>query len=254
MAQDQRRLRSRPARPGRRGDPQILHEERLRRLPHHQHRCRLSGRQRSGLYRSRSRMDEGRAVSRLRRERDLAHPAVSTALRFSASSHCTPATSTTPPRSKRRSRRSPANSRARATPFPTCARTASATTATHQIARRFTVDDGPKVYIERIDIVGNTRTRDYVIRREFDIGEGDPYNHAMIEQRRAPAQQSRLLQEGAHLDPAGLDARSRDRRPSRSRISRPARSACQRRLFDDRPASSPKSPSPRPTFSAAANM
>ncbi len=53
--------------------------------------------------------------------------------------------------------------------------------ATHQIAVSFTVDDGPKVYIERIEIRGNTRTRDYVIRREFDIGEGDPYNHAMIE-------------------------------------------------------------------------
>jgi outer membrane protein insertion porin family len=54
--------------------------------------------------------------------------------------------------------------------------------ATHQIALSFTADDGPKVYIERIDIVGNTRTRDYVIRREFDIGEGDPYNHVMVEQ------------------------------------------------------------------------
>jgi len=53
--------------------------------------------------------------------------------------------------------------------------------AAHQIAVTFIADDGPKVYIERIDIVGNTRTRDYVIRREFDIGEGDPYNHAMIE-------------------------------------------------------------------------
>ncbi len=53
--------------------------------------------------------------------------------------------------------------------------------ATHQIALAFTVDDGPKVYIERIDVVGNTRTRDYVIRREFDIGEGDPYNHALVE-------------------------------------------------------------------------
>jgi outer membrane protein insertion porin family len=53
--------------------------------------------------------------------------------------------------------------------------------ATHQIAIGFTVDDGPKVYIERIEIHGNTRTRDYVIRREFDIGEGDPYNHALIE-------------------------------------------------------------------------
>ena len=53
--------------------------------------------------------------------------------------------------------------------------------ATHRDRAGFTVDDAPKVYIERIDIVGNTRTRDYVIRREFDIGEGDPYNHAMIE-------------------------------------------------------------------------
>jgi outer membrane protein insertion porin family len=53
--------------------------------------------------------------------------------------------------------------------------------AAHQIALAFTVDDGPKVYIERMDIVGNTRTRDYVIRREFDIGEGDPYNHTLIE-------------------------------------------------------------------------
>jgi outer membrane protein insertion porin family len=53
--------------------------------------------------------------------------------------------------------------------------------ANHTIALAFTVDDAPKVYIERIDVVGNTRTRDYVIRREFDIGEGDPYNHALIE-------------------------------------------------------------------------
>jgi len=54
-------------------------------------------------------------------------------------------------------------------------------TANHTIAVSFSVDNGPKVYIERIDIVGNTRTRDYVIRREFDIGEGDPYNHVLIE-------------------------------------------------------------------------
>src|SRR5271157_2003959 len=54
-------------------------------------------------------------------------------------------------------------------------------TVNHTIALQFSVDNGPKVYVERIDIVGNTRTRDYVIRREFDIGEGDPYNHALIE-------------------------------------------------------------------------
>jgi outer membrane protein insertion porin family len=53
--------------------------------------------------------------------------------------------------------------------------------ADHTISLGFTVDDAPKVYVERIDIVGNTRTRDYVIRREFDIGEGDPYNHSLVE-------------------------------------------------------------------------
>src|SRR4029079_17821984 len=37
----------------------------------------------------------------------------------------------------------------------------------------FTVDEGARAYIERINIRGNSRTRDYVIRREFDIGEGD---------------------------------------------------------------------------------
>lgn len=45
----------------------------------------------------------------------------------------------------------------------------------------FVVEEGARAYIERISIIGNTRTRDYVIRREFDIGEGDPYNRALID-------------------------------------------------------------------------
>ena len=49
------------------------------------------------------------------------------------------------------------------------------------IALAFTVEEGPRVYIERINIRGNTRTRDYVIRREFDIGEGDAYNKVLID-------------------------------------------------------------------------
>ena len=44
----------------------------------------------------------------------------------------------------------------------------------------YEIDQGMKAYIERIDIVGNTRTRDYVIRREFDLAEGDAYNREMI--------------------------------------------------------------------------
>ena len=43
------------------------------------------------------------------------------------------------------------------------------------------IDQGPRTYVERIDIHGNTRTRDYVIRREFDIAEGDPYNKTLID-------------------------------------------------------------------------
>jgi outer membrane protein insertion porin family len=45
----------------------------------------------------------------------------------------------------------------------------------------FVVEEGPRAYIERINIRGNVRTRDYVIRREFDIGEGDAYNRALID-------------------------------------------------------------------------
>ena len=42
------------------------------------------------------------------------------------------------------------------------------------------VDEGIRAYIERINIRGNYRTRDYVVRREFDINEGDPYNRALV--------------------------------------------------------------------------
>lgn len=45
----------------------------------------------------------------------------------------------------------------------------------------YVVEQGARVYIERINITGNTRTRDYVIRREFDLYEGDPYNHALVD-------------------------------------------------------------------------
>jgi outer membrane protein insertion porin family len=45
----------------------------------------------------------------------------------------------------------------------------------------YTIDQGPRTYVERIEIHGNTRTRGYVIRREFDIAEGDAYNKALID-------------------------------------------------------------------------
>ncbi|MBR0789133.1 outer membrane protein assembly factor BamA [Bradyrhizobium manausense] len=51
----------------------------------------------------------------------------------------------------------------------------------HTVSVVFNVDEGPRTYIERINIRGNTRTRDYVIRREFDISEGDAYNRALVD-------------------------------------------------------------------------
>jgi outer membrane protein insertion porin family len=49
------------------------------------------------------------------------------------------------------------------------------------IGLTFVVEEGARVYVERINVRGNTRTRDYVVRREFDIGEGDAYNQIFID-------------------------------------------------------------------------
>ncbi|MFD1701640.1 outer membrane protein assembly factor BamA [Methylopila henanensis] len=45
----------------------------------------------------------------------------------------------------------------------------------------YVVEEGARVYVERINVRGNTRTRDYVVRREFDLGEGDAYNQIFID-------------------------------------------------------------------------
>ncbi|MGF6308928.1 outer membrane protein insertion porin family [Bradyrhizobium sp. i1.8.4] len=51
----------------------------------------------------------------------------------------------------------------------------------HTVGIVFRAEEGPHTYIERIDIRGNGRTRDYVIRREFDLAEGDAYNRALVD-------------------------------------------------------------------------
>jgi outer membrane protein insertion porin family len=51
----------------------------------------------------------------------------------------------------------------------------------HTVSVVFNIDEGPRTCIERINVRGNTRTRDYVIRREFDISEGDAYNRALVD-------------------------------------------------------------------------
>lgn len=44
----------------------------------------------------------------------------------------------------------------------------------------YLVDEGARIYVERINITGNTKTRDFVIRRELEFAEGDPFNRAMV--------------------------------------------------------------------------
>ena len=45
----------------------------------------------------------------------------------------------------------------------------------------YVIEEGPRVYIERINITGNTRTKDHVIRREIRLAEGDAFNPAMVD-------------------------------------------------------------------------
>src|SRR5580698_6797400 len=51
----------------------------------------------------------------------------------------------------------------------------------HLINIVYTIDQGKRLYVERIEIHGNTKTRDAVIRREFEFGEGDAYNRALVD-------------------------------------------------------------------------
>ena len=51
----------------------------------------------------------------------------------------------------------------------------------HVVNLTFSINEGPKVYVERIDINGNVRTLDSVIRREFRLVEGDAFNSAKLQ-------------------------------------------------------------------------
>ena len=48
----------------------------------------------------------------------------------------------------------------------------------------FNIDQGPRVYVEKINITGNTRTLDKVIRREFRLVEGDAFNRVLVDRSR----------------------------------------------------------------------
>lgn len=55
---------------------------------------------------------------------------------------------------------------------------------TGRIDITFAIDEGPRVYIDRINIVGNTQTLDRVIRRELRLSEGDAFNRILLDRSR----------------------------------------------------------------------
>lgn len=54
----------------------------------------------------------------------------------------------------------------------------------HTIDLGFEIEQGPRVYIEKINIAGNTRTHDDIIRRQFRLQEGDAFNRVLVDRSR----------------------------------------------------------------------
>ncbi len=63
----------------------------------------------------------------------------------------------------------------------------------------FRVGETPRVYVERIDIQGNTVTRDKVIRREFRINEGDAFNAFKVKRSQDRIQSLGFFQENLEI-------------------------------------------------------
>ena len=77
----------------------------------------------------------------------------------------------------------------------------------HIVDLVFDVGEGPRVYIERIDIIGNTRTKDKVIRREFRLAEGDAFNAEAVRRSRQRLQDLGYFNGVEISHDAGLGAR-----------------------------------------------
>lgn len=64
----------------------------------------------------------------------------------------------------------------------------------------FVIQEAPRVYVERIDINGNTLTQDKVIRREFRIAEGDAFNSLQVKRSTARINSLGYFQENFSID------------------------------------------------------
>lgn len=70
----------------------------------------------------------------------------------------------------------------------------------------FNVVEGPRVYIDRIDIVGNTTTLDYVIRREMELVEGDAFNRILLDRSRNRVRALRFFEDVEITETQGSSA------------------------------------------------
>jgi outer membrane protein insertion porin family len=64
----------------------------------------------------------------------------------------------------------------------------------------FQIDEAPRVYVERIDVNGNTRTEDKVIRREFRLAEGDAFNSFKVKRSKERIQGLGYFQEKLEVE------------------------------------------------------
>lgn len=64
----------------------------------------------------------------------------------------------------------------------------------------FKIAEAPRVYVERIDVNGNTNTRDKVVRREFRLVEGDPFNSVRVKRSRDRIQSLGFFQDNLEIE------------------------------------------------------
>ena len=64
----------------------------------------------------------------------------------------------------------------------------------------YKINDAPRVYVERIDVNGNTLTQDKVIRREFRLAEGDAFNSFQVKRSSDRIQSLGFFQEKLEIE------------------------------------------------------
>lgn len=81
---------------------------------------------------------------------------------------------------------------------------------TQTVDVEYVINPAPRVYIERIDIIGNSRTLDRVIRREMELVEGDAFNQVLINLSRSRIGRLGFF-ENVEIDPVQGSAADRAR-------------------------------------------